>query len=416
LTAWSKCLLGFLCATFMFVAFKHGFVRGDHVPIAFNCLILFILIIGFISIDVYLLTALGLAVVTLLGIPLRTDPILINEVRASFGYGTTTDLQHRREVVIFIAKKSLEVTARTTYKQTVDTYIDAWRGLRLRTAHGDALQDRFRTAIANIRSEYAVPPLSGTVDIYTYEQVLVLASNNIWNPRPIFQSYSAYTPELALINARHLRTESAPEWIMLELTTLDGRLPSLDDGLSWPALLDNYAVTSFDGRFVVLHKKQVVQPQSKLDVLYQERQTMGATLSLPEANGPVYAEIDIRPTLVGRLMALLYKPPELNLVLNLKNGEAKTYRIIANMAVTGFILSPLVRDTADFVALAQGDAKLVNDEKVVSLSIEPSYGRSIFWSSTYSLTLKAYHPNGGAPAGPVAERPLRTLQIDPLSL
>jgi hypothetical protein len=43
----------------------------------------------------------------------------------------------------------------------------------------------------------------GNADVYPLSQTAVLASGLTCQPRPVFQSYSAYTPKLAEMNAAH---------------------------------------------------------------------------------------------------------------------------------------------------------------------------------------------------------------------
>jgi hypothetical protein len=395
LKMWMRWLLGFVSAAFLLVAFKHGFVRADHLAIAFNSFAIIILTITFLYADRYLIGSLIVVIVLVGGIYFRYDPVLIGEIREHFGSGTATGEEHRREILSFISRRAIATFPRVTYESTWSTYTDAWRGMRSRLAHSNRLQERFARALANIRSEYNMPALKGTVDIYTYEQSVLLASNNEWNPRPIFQSYSAYTPALEELNEQHLRGANAPGWVLLDLLAIDGRLPSMEDGLSWPALLDNYTFTSFDGQFVLMQRNQAMLTRSNFDVIGKGMHKTGMTVTLPQADGPLFAEIDLKPTVLGRLLMALYKPPQLNLKLKLKNGKVKNYRIVSNMIATGFILSPLVSNTGEFASLAVGNQRFQDEAKVDAMSIEPSYGGSVFWSSTYTLTLKTYR---GQPA------------------
>jgi hypothetical protein len=392
LSSRSRWILVFLSAVFFLIAFKHGFVRSDHLVLSFISLTIVLFTLNFLYVDRYIIASFVFVVVLVIGISFRQDHVLRAEVRQSFGVGVSTDWggANRGAILTFIWKKAPGILARVTYENTVSAYTDAWEGLRLRLLDGGSLQRRFEIATANIRKEYTAPVTTGTVDIYSYEQAIPLASGADWSPRPVLQSYSAYTPALEKIDEQHLRGASAPDWVLLDLLAIDGRLPSLEDGLSWPALLDNYAVSSFDGQIAVMHKNEVIRTNSSLDVIYQNKQSLGSTITLPEADGPLFAEIDIKPTMLGRLLTALFNPPQLGMVVHLRNGSSGEYRVVSDMMRTGFILSPLVRNTSDFVSLATGDKKVENAAKVDSISIAPSYGGSIFWAGEYRLTLKTY--------------------------
>jgi hypothetical protein len=245
-------------------------------------------------------------------------------------------------------------------------------------------------AEAGIRDAYAVPSLNGTVDIYEVDQSFLLASKNEWNPRPIIQSYSAYTPYLTRLNEQHLRDPTAPDWLLFDLDTIDDRLPSLDDGSSWPALIDNYAFVSYDGHFVLLRKNRTTRTNSSYDNVYEETCTTGSTVTLPDTDGLMFAEVDLNPTIAGRVLAALFNPPQLHIVLGLASGKTKTYRVVSEMMKTDFLLSPSVSDTNEFASLMAGSGKLRMAERVQTISIAPSYGGALFWSDSYELKVKKY--------------------------
>jgi hypothetical protein len=192
------------------------------------------------------------------------------------------------------------------------------------------------------------------------------------------------------LNEQHLRKSDAPDWVLVDLETVQGRLPSLDDGASWPALLDNYTYVSYDGRYILLQKRQVIHGQSHYEGVYREICKTGKTIPLPKTDGLLFAEVELKPTLLGQLLTALFNPPQLHIVLGLGNGQTLRYRTVANMMTTGFLVSPLVSNTSDFASLANGKDNAQKLERVESISIEPAYGGSLFWSSTYALTLKRY--------------------------
>ncbi len=377
LSSRSRWMLGFVSTVFLLVAFKHGFVRSDdyHLLIAVVSLAIALFILSLFYVDRYIIGSLVALLIIIVGFSLCKDPTL--------RMGS-------------IWKRAPGILARITCESTVQSYVDGWEGLRSRLSDSGSLRKRFEVAMSNIQEEYTVPVTEGSVDIYSYEQAIPIASSLSWDPRPIFQSYSVYTPELAQTNEQHVRGASAPEWVLIDLHAIDGRLPLLEDGLSWPALLDNYAFHSFDGQFILMHRNDAIRGKSNMEVVFQNRQTLGAMVSMRESEGPLFAEVDLEPTLLGRLLTTLLNPPQLNMLVKLRDGSSGKYRVIANMMKTGFIVSPLVRNTEEFALLAKGDKRFEEDAKVASISIEPSYGGSVFWARTYTLTLKKYHSAQGS--------------------
>lgn len=353
-----KVFLSLCFALFLFIAFKGGFVRHDgHAIIAGTSLVIAVLIIGLISADKRLVIALLISIIAW----------------------------------AYIDKSYINTSTRQVFENIRNTYVGAWDGLRSRMTESNNLQNRFEHSLDEIRKEYAVATLQGTTDIYSYDQAYLLASINKWNPRPIIQSYSAYTPKLAQLNEQHLRGNSAPDNVLFRVQPIDGRLPSLEDGLSWPALFDNYAVIRLDNDLAYLREKQTIKGNSTFDVIYEGTLKTGEEAVLPTTSAPIYARIDLKPTLLGKLLGIVFKPPQLKMTLKLKDGMSKDYRVLSNMMNSGFFISPLVDNTKDFVVLATGNLHYLENKKVESFVITPSFGDSILWSTTYSLELKAYH-------------------------
>jgi hypothetical protein len=234
------------------------------------------------------------------------DPVLVKEVHERFGVGAAwTGGERRRDILAFCSERAIAAYSRSTYKNTWRTYSGAWKGLYSRVIQSNDLENRFAGAKSSIRNDYSLPALKGTTDIYEYDQSVLLASDNTWNPRPVIQSYSAYTPALASLDEQHLRGRDAPDWVLFELQTIDGRLPSLDDGPSWPALLDNYTFISYDGQFVLMRKNRFIHPNSGYDDVSTKTYKAGATVTLPETDGLLFADVDLKPTLAGRLLIAL---------------------------------------------------------------------------------------------------------------
>jgi hypothetical protein len=390
LTVASRWSLALLFASFQLVAFKHGIVKVEGLAGIFASLVLFILIIGFLYMDRYLISALSVAILLTTITAVRGDAVLNKEVHDKFGADVTWSGDKRADIFEFCVDRAMGAYARTTYQSTWKTYSSLWEGIRARMSRGSELEARYRQAVEDIRNDYPLHAIKGAGDVYSYEQSVLLASGNQWDPRPVFQSYSAYTPVLAKLNEQHLRGSDAPDWVLIDLRTIQGRLPSLDDGASWPALFDNYAFVSYDGHYVLLQRKAFVRLESRYENIVKETCETGKTVAIPATNGLLFAEVELKPTLLGRLLTAVLNPPQLHIVLHLRNGQTKRYRVAANMMSTGFLLSPFVNNTKDFASLANESNRSEAQQTVDSILIAPTYGRALFWSGTYSLTLKKY--------------------------
>ena len=254
----------------------------------------------------------------------------------------------------------------------------------------DDLRMTYRGYLAELRKEFPLPQLEGDVDVYPWEQDVVFAYGLNYHPRPVVQSYSVYTPELAEINATYLHDGKAAENILFRVETLNDKYPSLEDGRSWPELLTRYDINQMVKGFILL-KRSATPRAYHLAPLKETSIRFGERMELPvSTQAPVWAEIKIDKTLVGTLACLFYKPADLYLTVNLRGGRHLTYRVIPGMVRDGFLLSPLINDDASFVALAcSGEKNDLKDREVTSMKIvaDTTSGSTVCYNSSMQLRL-----------------------------
>ena len=239
------------------------------------------------------------------------------------------------------------------------------------------LRSNYEKNLASERKAHPLPPIEGDADLYSYEQTILFAHALPYQPRPVIQSYSAYTPELAAMNAAHLRTARAASNILFAVQPADGRFPSLDDGLSWPELLTLYDIkgTSDDRGTFLLLSRSAVPREFRLTPLQNTSAHFGEPVILPAAtNGPVWVEIEIKKSLAGIVVSTLYKPPVLMLTVSLQDHTQHRFRLVPGMAGGGFLLSPLIADNRSFAALATTGRQDLAGLEVVSMTISAVTG------------------------------------------
>jgi len=174
--------------------------------------------------------------------------------------------------------------------------------------------------------------IHGTADVYPLSQTLALPLGLTCQPRPIFQSYSAYTPKLAQMNAAQLRSDRAADHILFDLWTIDGRLAPQDDSLSWPELLTRYDITSVTDRYLVM-KKSVTPRQYKLTPVGETVARFDEGFEIPSmSDGPIWVTIDIRRTLYGNIIAMVYRPTPVFLTVFTRSGRAYAGRLLTATA------------------------------------------------------------------------------------
>lgn len=270
----------------------------------------------------------------------------------------------------------------------LSTYSPAWNGLKNRFNDRNWLRQNFELAMAFLRAQVLFPQLQGTTDIYSYEQSYLISSGNRWSPRPIFQSYSVFNPLLAEENRNHLLGENRPDNIIFRLEPIDNRVPSLEDGASWPLLMANYQPNQAVNDFLFLKRKKILaNPSTTMTALSSEKHAFGEIVTVPALNRAIFAEIEIKPTFWGALATLFLKPSQLQINFVLKDGTKKQYRLIASMAKSGFLVSPLIENTAEF-ALLYDKVNYLDIKMVKSFTINTNQGKTNQWNKDYVVHFK----------------------------
>lgn len=260
-------------------------------------------------------------------------------------------------------------------------------------------KDKYNERIESLRLMTNLPVLPGTSDIYSFDQTDLLASGNIYNPRPIPQSYSVYTPELCRLNAEHITRKvgekEPPDNIFFRVQSIDNKFPSMEDGMSWPALFDGYQATRFSpGKpgTLILQKNATDAPKGTMIPLLNKTVFLNETVVVPDSDEPLFIKCVLTTGVMGKLRGILHKHPLLEISFQLADGTSQTKRFIAGMAETGFFLSPYIENTADFMLLATNNLDKLKNKRIVSFTISQNRTKVPvgIWNNEYHIELFKY--------------------------
>jgi hypothetical protein len=237
-------------------------------------------------------------------------------------------------------------------------------------------EQAYDAALTAIRKRARLPPLAGSVDVYRVNQALLFAYGMTWNPRLVFQSYAAYTPELIEQNRRHLQGATSPDNVILDLGTPDRHYPTLDDGTSLLEILSRYRVTSLPKDLAILGKRAQPNPFH-----FEHTRTItgafDAVIQVPGSEARLlWVWLDFEKTTAGKAASLLYRAPILTFEVRVASGRSHRYRMVPGMSHSGFLLSPLVNDVALFAFLNDSSAEPAPPAAQVvgmQLQIEPGF-------------------------------------------
>jgi len=244
---------------------------------------------------------------------------------------------------------TIYIRAHLTYLEVVDRDVMQ----RLRTAkevlfHGKEYQDAaYAAALTQIKHSFplqSVISLDESVDIYPSRASVLIANQLNYRPRPLLQSYQAYTGRLAALDRDYLYSDKAPERLLFRVGSIDGRYPGMDDGYSWPDILSLYDSGGKTSEYIILKRR--VRPRTlSYEKLERKAFVLGENIKLPFVDGSdgyLQASIDLHLTVLGAIMKTLYKTPEMYMAITRKDGSRLKYRLIVDVLSKGMIISPIV--------------------------------------------------------------------------
>jgi hypothetical protein len=240
---------------------------------------------------------------------------------------------------------------------------------------------------------------SATADIFGFNQEFAVPNRLNYLPRPVFQSYGAYNRATTDLNEQFYLAPDAPQFVLCTLQTIDGWFPPLADSSVLRHLLANYQLVGIEADYLLLRRHAAAKPQ--LTLLKEGTVSAGEKLPLPDASATaLWLELDLQPTLFGRLRHFLYKPPET--VFTVWNQSAPAaplrFRAPAAMLSAGFIISPLLLSTQDIADLyLRGQSR-----PAAACAVEIPHGLLASWRA--SIHFRLYRLENGLP-GPAHNTP-----------
>ena len=193
---------------------------------------------------------------------------------------------------------------------------------------------------------------NASVDIYPWDYTIVAANQLSWTPRPVIQSYAAYTSWLDKKNAIHFRSDNAPEYFIFglnnitsdlnggKLASIDNRYLLNDEPQTMVELIRNYSRIYYDENFLVYQKRaQPLEANSELT----KAQTTGWNewIAVPnDTNQLARLKLHISRSFLGKVKSFLYKDELYYMYFKTANGSILKYRIVPQNAEDGIWISP----------------------------------------------------------------------------
>ncbi len=231
-----------------------------------------------------------------------------------------------------------------------------------------------------------------SLDILGFEQATAIFNDFNYQPRPAIQSYSVFTPYLAGLNRAFYESDRAPEYLLLKIQSIDYRLSTMDDPEVLRLVPHRYDFIHSERGYQLWQRKPerfdaataAPRPLQTTDLAVGEKLDLSA---IPPGK-PLWARVVLKQTLLGRLQAFLYKPPFVRLAVVDDTGKEGSYLMPLTQGDAGFILSPLIDDAAEYASFANGRP----GRSVRSIEIQIKEGHRFLFAPTARIELSALPP------------------------
>lgn len=187
-----------------------------------------------------------------------------------------------------------------------------------------------------------------TVDAYPWNIQLLFENELNYLPRPVIQSYTAYTKYLENLNFEHYNSKNAPEFVIYEYLSIDNRYPLFDESKMNLILLNNYiAVDSFsmhESNYLLLQKKKDFRP---IELEFKREYAILADSPLiPEMD--IYYEVELYHSLSGKIYGIFNHAPDIILSIKTKNLKQFEYKTSNALLKSGLFSNTFIFDNDSF--------------------------------------------------------------------
>lgn len=204
---------------------------------------------------------------------------------------------------------------------------------------------------------YSLPKIKAIVgtastDLLSWDQGVLLLNDLNYRPRPVFQGYSVYTRDLQRRNERFILGSQAPDWILLNIQAIDGRLPMSDDALSMIAILKRYSPIIEEKGYLLWRRNDVVVSPTGEPAPKEFRTIrMGEWVAVPPRSLDTVrvAYVHTKPSVLGRIYAFWFRGAPLAMEVKTQDGTLLTWRVLPAAIESGFVLSPLLLGNHDLL-------------------------------------------------------------------
>ncbi|OGV54647.1 MAG: hypothetical protein A2017_19195 [Lentisphaerae bacterium GWF2_44_16] len=197
---------------------------------------------------------------------------------------------------------------------------------------------------------------NGSVDIIPWEISYVYANKLKYNPRPVIQSYSAYNGWLDEKNAGKYMSDNAPDFVLFSVDDIDDRHPFFSEAMTKLVLLRRYVIAERTDGMLLLRKNGRKMNMNIAPAVLKTVNT-GEFIELPHTDKLLLMKVNIKYSIAGYFVRFFFQPPLLEVSLELEDGSAKKYKAVKPIINAGVIVNKFIFSIDDAEKLFRGKAE-----------------------------------------------------------
>lgn len=188
-----------------------------------------------------------------------------------------------------------------------------------------------------------------TIDVYPWDIAYLMENKLNYAPRPVIQSFAAFTERLEMANYGHYLSHS-PEYVLYDYDAIDNRYPFNDECMLNMFIGNNYICAdtfTSNGRLLLLLQKKTQIAPVPLDLIKT------ATVSLTkevDAGHASFLKIDIQYSPAGKMKAIWSKPPQIKITYQTSDGQFLTYKTSKELLHAGIYIGNVVTSNKEFLS------------------------------------------------------------------
>lgn len=172
-----------------------------------------------------------------------------------------------------------------------------------------------------------------------------------YRSEPMPLSYAAFNKDLLEKNAAFYRDVGRrPDFVVCHIESIDRRLVPLDDSLAKLELLYRYEPIATEKGALLLKRAPRDSHVIRIPMGPASQFRFGEPVPVPPVEDEMlWVSINVNYTILGKLALLLYKPPNIAIVLSTNETSGRVAKFIPSLGKVGFLLNPMIASAEDWV-------------------------------------------------------------------